>query len=105
MIVEKRQPALCGFRIPRCPFHPPGDRSLGNFKSEHKQLVVNARRSPAWVVSDHPVDEIANFLEPVFFQSVQWLWKPTSNTGETRFCANGQLFPGDQDERLLPTGP
>src|SRR5207237_4950057 len=30
MIAEKRQPTLCGFQIPRRPFHPTGYRSLGN---------------------------------------------------------------------------
>jgi hypothetical protein len=55
-IVYWRQPPLCRFRISRSPLHPTGDRSLGNLKSEHKQLATNARRSPGWVVIDHPED-------------------------------------------------
>ena len=70
-------------------------------KSEHKQLAVNARRSPAWIASDHPVDEIANFLGagllpigPVALET---------NFQYRRNPPTDNCFRGDQEERLLPT--
>ncbi|PYT96109.1 MAG: hypothetical protein DMG38_25030 [Acidobacteria bacterium] len=65
------QPTPSRLGIPRSPCHPPGDRPPGNVKSEHKQLAMNARRSPGWVVSDHPEDAMRELAwKPVFFQSV-----------------------------------
>ena len=40
-------------RIPWRSFHPTGDGSLGNIKTEHKEFAMYARCSPGWVLNDH----------------------------------------------------
>jgi hypothetical protein len=66
---------------------------------------MNARRSPGRVVSDHPGDEIANFLggwsssnrSTGFGNQLPIQAKPGSVPTD--------CFRGDQDERLPPTRP
>ena len=106
MIAEKRPPALCRFRIPGRPFHPTGDRALGNLKSEHKQLAMNARRSSGWVVGDHPEDEIANFLGGRFSSNRSTgLGNQLPIQAKPGSVPTDDGFRGDQEERLPPTRP
>src|SRR5258708_940900 len=62
MIVEKGKPAPGGFWISRRPFHPTRDRSLRDIKTEHKELAMDARCSPRWILNDHPEDQFPDFL-------------------------------------------
>src|SRR5258708_30631613 len=62
MITEKGKPALSPLRISRCPFHPTRDRSLRDIKTEHEKLPMDARRSPRWILNDHPEDQFLNLL-------------------------------------------
>src|SRR6267142_568873 len=62
VITEKGKPAPGRLRISRRPFHPTRDRSLRDIKAEHEKLAMDARRSPRWVLNDHPEDQFPNFL-------------------------------------------
>jgi len=62
VIMEKGKPTLGSARISRRSLHPTGDSSLGKFKTEHAEFPMDPRRSPGWVVSDHPKDQLANLL-------------------------------------------
>src|SRR6266576_1060664 len=48
--------------ISRRSLHPTGDGSLGKIKTEHAEFPMNPRRSPAWVLNDHPQDQFPNLL-------------------------------------------
>jgi hypothetical protein len=43
VVVQKRKPALGWLGISLRPFHPTGDRSLGELKTEHEELAMDAR--------------------------------------------------------------
>jgi len=62
MVVQKRKPALGWLGISRHPFHPTGDRSLGNIKTEHEELAMDAWCSPGWVLGAHPEDQLPHFF-------------------------------------------
>jgi hypothetical protein len=62
MIMKKGKPALGGLGISRSTLNPPGDRSLGNFKTQHEQLTMDARRSPSSIFGDHLEDQLPNFF-------------------------------------------
>ena len=67
---------------------------------------MNARRSPGWVVGDHPEDEIANFRGGRFSSN-----RSTGPGNQLPIQAKPGPVPtddgfrGDQDERLPPTRP
>src|SRR6516162_7913890 len=44
------------------PFHPPGNRSFGNVKTEHKNFSVDARSSPSRVLRRHLANEIPDLF-------------------------------------------
>ena len=46
--------ALLG--VSRRSFHPTGNRSLRNIKTQHQKLTVGARRSPRWILGHHAKD-------------------------------------------------
>src|SRR5229473_4895555 len=62
VITDKGKPAPGRLRISRRPFDPTRDRSLRDIKTEHAKLAMDARRSPRWVLNDHPEDQFPNFL-------------------------------------------
>ena len=62
VVVQERKPALGWLGISRRPFHPTGDRSLGNIKTQHEELAMDARCSPSWVLGNHPEDQLPHFL-------------------------------------------
>jgi hypothetical protein len=62
VITDKGKPAPGRLRISRRPFDPTRDRSLRDIKTEHEKLAMDARRSPRWVLNDHPEDQFPNFL-------------------------------------------
>src|SRR5437660_6505654 len=62
MVSKERQPAPGPVRISRCSLYPTGDGSLGKFKTEHAEFPMDPRRSPGWVLNDHPKDQFANLL-------------------------------------------
>jgi hypothetical protein len=62
MVSKEGPPALGRVRISRRSFHPTGDGSLGEFKTEHEEFPMYPRCSPCWVVSDHPKDQLPDLL-------------------------------------------
>ncbi|HVH61325.1 MAG TPA: hypothetical protein VM709_13380 [Candidatus Sulfotelmatobacter sp.] len=45
VISKKREPPLAGLGISGSPFHPAGDRSFRNIKTQHEKFTMDARRS------------------------------------------------------------
>ena len=62
VVSQEGEPTLGGLGISRRPFHPTRDRSLAKIKTEHKQLTVDARRSPGGILNHHPEDQLSNSL-------------------------------------------
>jgi hypothetical protein len=62
VVSKEGEPAFGWLGISRRPFHPTRDRSLAEIKTEHKKLAVDARRSPGWILNNHPEDQLSNFL-------------------------------------------
>ena len=62
VVSKEGEPAFAWLRISRRPFHPTRNRSLAEIKTEGKKVAVNARRSPGWILNDHPEDQLSNFL-------------------------------------------
>ena len=62
MVTKKGQPALGWVRGSGSPFHPAGNCSFGNIKTEHEKFSVDARSSPAGVLGHHLEDQIPNFF-------------------------------------------
>jgi hypothetical protein len=61
MIAQKGRPWLCRLRGPRRSAHPAQGCPLRNIKAKHRQLAVDARSAPGWVLYDHTKDELAEF--------------------------------------------
>jgi hypothetical protein len=62
VVSKEGEPTFSWLGISRRPFHPTRDRSLAEIKTEHKKLAVDARRSPGWILNNHPEDQLSNFL-------------------------------------------
>ena len=56
VIVQKRTPTLCRFRISGCTAHPAGDRPLRYVEAEHEEFAVDARSTPSGIFNDHLKD-------------------------------------------------
>src|SRR6516225_7431059 len=62
MVTQKSEPTLGWAWISGGLFHPAGNRSFGNVKTEHKKFSVDARSSPARILGHHLEDEIPNLF-------------------------------------------
>ncbi|PYT96728.1 MAG: hypothetical protein DMG38_22780 [Acidobacteria bacterium] len=62
MVAKKGKPALGWFGMAGCTAHPAGDRSIGNIKTKHEELAMDARCAPRWIFNNHPEDQFWNFL-------------------------------------------
>jgi len=56
VVAKESEPAVGWLGTSRRPFHPTGDRSLGELKTEHEELAMDASCSPSWVLGDYPED-------------------------------------------------
>ena len=61
MIAQKCHPSLCWLRAPRSSAHPAQDGAFRSIEAKHRQLAMNARSSPAWILGDHVEDELTHF--------------------------------------------
>jgi len=106
VVPQKRKPALGWLRVPRRSFHPTGDRSLRDIKTQHEKLAMDARCSPGWVLGNHPEDQLADFSRRL----------PSSNPrphsgdqppvqAETGPVPADHCFRGNDDKGALPTRP
>jgi hypothetical protein len=50
MITKKGKPAIASLTAPSRSFHPAGNGSLGNIKTQHEQFAVDARRAPSGIL-------------------------------------------------------
>jgi len=66
MVTKEGQPALGTGAISRRSLYPTGDGSLGKIKAKHEKFPVNPRRSPGWILNDHPEDQFPNLLRCLF---------------------------------------
>src|SRR5215469_4283289 len=62
MVTQKSEPTLGWVWIPGGSFHPAGNRSFGNVKTEHEKFSVDAGSSPVGVLGHHLEDEIPNLF-------------------------------------------
>jgi len=106
MVAKKNEPTSCRLRVPGRSFHPTRDRSLGEIKAEHEEFSMYPRRSPAWILGNHTVDQIPNLLRNS--SPPCWLSDPRDQTPvETKACPmppNHCLW-GDHDQSFFPGGP
>src|SRR5208337_597608 len=106
MIAEKRKPAPGWIRILACTFDPTRNGSFRDVETQFEQLAVDARRSPRWVLSDHPKDQLAHF--PADWSSSDC---PSSSRDPTPVQSKAGPMPanhgfrGDKDQRPLPARP
>jgi hypothetical protein len=106
MASKEDQPAVGPVRISRCPFQPTRNGSLGKVKAEHEEFPMDPRRSPGWVVSDHPKDQLPNLLR----RRVSSNLRPDSGDqppihAKTTPVPADDGFRHDDDEGLLPSRP
>jgi hypothetical protein len=62
MIAEKGKPTVPELGIPRRPFHPARNRTLGDIKPQQQKFAVNPWGSPRGIFSDHAKDQLSNLL-------------------------------------------
>ena len=62
MVTKKGEPTLGSIGVPGHPFHPAGNRSFGNVKTEHEKFYMDAGSSPSGVLRHHLADEIPDFF-------------------------------------------
>src|SRR6266851_4060525 len=106
VITEKGKPALSRLRISRCPFHPTRDRSLRDIKTEHEKLPMDARRSPRWILNDHPEDQFLNLLRRLPSpDGPPNLGDQLPVQTESAPVPTHHGFGCDRNEGLLPSGP
>ena len=106
VVAEKGKPALARPGILGHSFHPPGNRSFGNIKTEHEKLTVDAGSSPGGVLGDHLEDQISNFSRyghssggfPDFRNQLPVPAESSAVPADNRFG-------GDHNENLFPSGP
>src|ERR1700736_1901836 len=62
MVSKEGEPTFGRVRISRRSFHPTGDRSLGEIKTEHEEFPMYPRRSPGCVLGNHLEDQLSSLL-------------------------------------------
>src|SRR5258708_18753812 len=106
VFAKKGKPALGRLRISRRPFHPTRDRSLRDIKTEHDKFAMDARRSPRWVLNDHPEDQFPNFLRRRSSpDGSPDLGDQLPVQTESAPVPTHHGFGRDRNEGLLPSGP
>jgi len=66
MVEQKRMPALSRLGTSRRSFHPTRDRSLGEIKTQHEKLAMDARSTSGWILNNHPEDQLPSLLRRLF---------------------------------------
>jgi hypothetical protein len=106
VVAQKGEPALGKLRIFRRSFHPAGDRSLGEIKTEHEEFAMYPRRSPGRVLGDHPENQLPN---PLRCRRSPNLCSDSGDQPPIQTEAGpvppNHRFRRDDDEGLLPTRP
>ena len=62
VVSKEREPTFGWLRLSRRPLHPTRNGSLRDIEAEHKKFAMDARRSPRWVLNNHPENQLSNFL-------------------------------------------
>ena len=62
MVTKKGEPTLGSIGVPGHPFHPAGNRSFGNVKTEHKKFSMDTGSSPSRVLRHHLANEIPDLF-------------------------------------------
>jgi hypothetical protein len=106
VIAKEYQPPLGWIRILACTLDPTRNRSFRDFETQLEQLTVNARRSPSWVFSDHPKDQLAHFPADRFSSDrLSSLRDPAPGQPKADPVPPNHCLRGDEDQRSLPAGP
>ena len=106
MVVQKGKPTLSWLGISWRSFHPTGDRSLGEIKTEHEEFTMDARRTPRRIFGNHSEDQLTNFFRDSSSPDL------LTNSGdqfpiqtEPRSMPTDNSFWCDDDESLFPSCP
>jgi hypothetical protein len=103
MISKEGEPTFGWLGIPRSSFHPAGDRSLGEIKTEHEKLAMDARRAPGWILNNHPEDQLPNLLRRLFSPNLRPDFGDQSPIrAETCSVPPDDSFGRNDDEGLFP---
>jgi hypothetical protein len=104
VVSKEREPTFGWFRLSRRPFHPTGNGSLRDIEAEHKKFAMDARRSPRWVLNNHPENQLANFPQSLI--SPNWPTdlgdQPPIHT-KTGLVPTDHSFRPDNDESFFPS--
>jgi hypothetical protein len=80
-----------------------GDRSLGEIKTEHEKLAMDARRAPGWILNNHPEDQLPNLLRRLFSPNLRPDFGNQSPIrAETCSVPPDDSFGRNDDEGLFP---
>ena len=103
VVTQKGQPALGWVWVCENSFHPAGNGSFGNIKTEHEKFSVDAGSSPAGVLGHHLEDEIAaafdDGLLPTGFRTFEISLQYTTESGAV---PSDDGFGRDDGECLFP---
>ena len=106
MVAEKGKPSLRRLRVSGSALHPARNGSLGNIKTEHQKLSMDARCSPGWVLADHPEDQLPNLFRGLSSPDrLPDFGDQPPIQAKTSPVPPDYSFRGDNDEGLLPIRP
>src|SRR5215469_10529375 len=103
MVTKKSEPTLGWVWIPGGSFHPAGNRSFGNVKTEHEKFSVDAGSSPVGVLGHHLEDQILNFFRSrSSTDGLSDLRNHSPVPTESRTVPSDNGFRRDDEESLFP---
>ena len=106
MVSEERQPSLHQVWTSRGSPDPPRNTPFREIETQLEQFVMNARRSPGWILSNHTEDQGANLFAdtlPSSYLADSGDPRPIQTKSRSMPVHNGSR--SDPDERLPPPGP
>jgi hypothetical protein len=107
VIAQKSQPALGRLWDSRCSPHPAGNGCFRHREAEHEEFAVDARRTPSWILRDHPEDQFTDLFgnSPTATNPLSYLAEHGPIRFESGPVPPSNRFRQDQNEHLLPSRP
>jgi hypothetical protein len=106
MVPDKSHPPFGRLGLSGSAPHPARDRSLGNIKTEHEKLAVDARCSPGRVFCDHTEDQVSHFFgKPLPADRPSHPGNQPPVQTETGPVPADDGLRSDDDQRVFPCGP
>ena len=106
MVAEKGKPTFGWLGISKRSFHPARDRSFRDIEIKHEKLAMDARCTPSRILANHLEDQLSHLLRGLFSSGgLPNLGNQLPIRPEAGPVRADHRFWGEDDERLLPTGP